>query len=153
MIRRMVELFANSGDLDQTLHSVAYDLGQHCLPVSCLGVSSLQWVKVKQDVSRSVMISNVQRSFSYQRCLVVSFCLSVLFRVYKLSLHWKYSATTLTLSTLWVLPDKLLVIFSYFSPNIGFDLSCKLSPLHEVSKPIFLRKKNKNKKIVQIVVW
>ena len=44
----MVELFANSGDPDQTQHSVASDLGLHCLPVSCLGVSSLQWVKVFQ---------------------------------------------------------------------------------------------------------
>ena len=34
----MVELFAN-------MHSVASDLGLHCLPVTRLGVSSLQWVK------------------------------------------------------------------------------------------------------------
>ena len=42
----MVELFANSGDSDQMLHSVASDLRLHCLPVACLRVSSLQWVKV-----------------------------------------------------------------------------------------------------------
>ena len=41
----MVELFANSGDPDQTPHSVASDLGLHCLPVTLLGVSRLQWVK------------------------------------------------------------------------------------------------------------
>ena len=41
----MVELFANSGDPDQTLHSVASDLGMHCLSVTRLGVSSLQWIK------------------------------------------------------------------------------------------------------------
>ena len=41
----MVELFANSGDPDQTPRSAASDLGLHCLPVTCLGVSSLQWVK------------------------------------------------------------------------------------------------------------
>ena len=40
----MVELFANSGDLDQTPHSVLSDLGLHCLSVTHLGVSSLQWV-------------------------------------------------------------------------------------------------------------
>ena len=28
----MVELFANSGDPDQTPHSAASDLGLHCLP-------------------------------------------------------------------------------------------------------------------------
>ena len=41
----MVELFANSGDPDQTPRSAASDLGLHCLPVIRLGVSSLQWVK------------------------------------------------------------------------------------------------------------
>ena len=40
----MVELFANSGDPDQAPHSVASDLGLQCLPVTRLGVSSLQWV-------------------------------------------------------------------------------------------------------------
>ena len=41
----MVELFANSGDPDEMPHSAALDLGLHCLPVTHLGVSSLQWVK------------------------------------------------------------------------------------------------------------
>ena len=40
----MVELFANSGDPDQ-MHSAASDLGLHCLPVTLLGVTRLQWVK------------------------------------------------------------------------------------------------------------
>ena len=40
----MIELFANSGDPD--LHSAASDLGLHCLPVTLLGVSRLQWVNV-----------------------------------------------------------------------------------------------------------
>ena len=41
----MVILFANSGDPDQTPRSAASDLGLHCLPVTLLGVSRLQWVK------------------------------------------------------------------------------------------------------------
>ena len=41
---KMAKLFANSGDPDQTLHSAASDLGLHCLPVTHLGVSRLQWV-------------------------------------------------------------------------------------------------------------
>ena len=41
----MVVLFANSGDPDQMPHSAASDLGLHCLPISLLGVSRLQWVK------------------------------------------------------------------------------------------------------------
>ena len=40
----MVELFANSGDPDQMPRSAASDLGLHCLPVTLLGVSRLQWV-------------------------------------------------------------------------------------------------------------
>ena len=40
----MVDLFANSGDPDQMPHSVASDLGVHCLPITLLGVSRLQWV-------------------------------------------------------------------------------------------------------------
>ena len=39
----MVELFANSGS-DQTLQNMASDPGLYCLPVTSLGVSSLQWV-------------------------------------------------------------------------------------------------------------
>ena len=41
----MVELFANSGDPDQTPHSAASDLGLQCLSVTLLGVSRLQCVK------------------------------------------------------------------------------------------------------------
>ena len=38
----MVELYANTGDPDQTPHSAASDLGLHCLPIILLGVSRLQ---------------------------------------------------------------------------------------------------------------
>ena len=44
--RKMVKLFANSGDPDQTPHSAASDLGLHCLLMSLLQVSRLQWVKI-----------------------------------------------------------------------------------------------------------
>ena len=42
----MAKLFANSGDPDQTPHSAASDLGLHCLPITLLRVSRLQWVKL-----------------------------------------------------------------------------------------------------------
>ena len=45
----MTKLFANSGDPDQTPHSAVFDdfdLGLHCLPITILLVSRLQWVKV-----------------------------------------------------------------------------------------------------------
>ena len=41
----MAKLFANSGDPDQTPRSAASDLGLHCLPITLLRVSGLQWVK------------------------------------------------------------------------------------------------------------
>ena len=40
----MAKLFANSGDPDQMPHSAASDLGLHCLPITLLCVSRLQWV-------------------------------------------------------------------------------------------------------------
>ena len=43
----MIQLFANSGDPDQTPHIAASDLGLHCLPNTLLGISRLQWVKKK----------------------------------------------------------------------------------------------------------
>ena len=42
----MAKLFANSEDPDQMLHSAMSDLDLHCLPVTLLGVSQLQWVKL-----------------------------------------------------------------------------------------------------------
>ena len=39
--RKMVELFANSGDPDQMPHSAASDLGLHCLSNTLSGVSRL----------------------------------------------------------------------------------------------------------------
>ena len=41
----MDTLFANSEDPDQMPHSAASDVGLHCLSVTLLGVSRLQWAK------------------------------------------------------------------------------------------------------------
>ena len=53
----MAKLFANSGDPDQTPHSAASDPGLHCLPLTLLRVSRLQWVNLtgltKDDNSHS----------------------------------------------------------------------------------------------------
>ena len=43
-IMKIVELYANNGDPDQTPRSAAPDLGLHYVPVTRLGVSRLQWV-------------------------------------------------------------------------------------------------------------
>ena len=49
--RKMVELFANCGDPDQTPRSAASDLGLRCLPVTRLEVSSIQRVNSSSDKS------------------------------------------------------------------------------------------------------
>ena len=43
----MAKLFANSEDPDQTPCSVASDLGLHCLLITLLWMSRIQWIKVK----------------------------------------------------------------------------------------------------------
>ena len=58
----MFELFANSGDPDQILHSAASDLALHCMPITLLGVSRLQWVKDSgQSFLRQSAISNMRK--------------------------------------------------------------------------------------------
>ena len=46
-LKKMVELFSNSGDSDQTPRSAASDLGLHFLLVTRVGFSSVQRVKSK----------------------------------------------------------------------------------------------------------
>ena len=70
----MVELFANSGDPDQTPRSAASDLGLHCLLVTRLGISSLQWVKVLSPFTKLKIVATrflAQISYSVcQLCLI-----------------------------------------------------------------------------------
>ena len=50
--RIKAKLFANSGDPDQMLQNAASDLGLHCLPITHLGVSRLQWVDDSTPMAR-----------------------------------------------------------------------------------------------------
>ena len=52
----MVELFASSGDPDQTPLSAASDLGLHCLPVTRSGVSGPQLVEM-DTLSREATVT------------------------------------------------------------------------------------------------
>ena len=45
--KKVAKLFANSGDPDQTPRYAASGLGLHCLPVTLLRVSRIQWVNDK----------------------------------------------------------------------------------------------------------
>ena len=49
----MFQLLSNSGDPDQTLHSLASDLGLQCLPNTLLGVSRLQRVKTTSPMRKN----------------------------------------------------------------------------------------------------
>ena len=62
--RKIPKLFANSGDPDQTQHYAASDLGLHCLPITLLRVSRLQWIK-----GGTMLIAGVACK---RRCLVES---------------------------------------------------------------------------------
>ena len=56
----MVKLFANSGDPDQMpSHSAASNLGLHCLPVTHLGVSSLQLVKKHEQHKKQNFLAKI----------------------------------------------------------------------------------------------
>ena len=65
----MAELYANSGDLDQTPRSVAFDLCLHCLPITLLGVPRLQRVKCAKVIAKQDNIYLFEREnselFSY----------------------------------------------------------------------------------------
>ena len=42
----MIELVTNSGDPDQMPQNAASDLGLHCLPITLLGVSRLNGLRI-----------------------------------------------------------------------------------------------------------
>ena len=51
----MAEVFANREDPDPMPRSAASDLGLHCLPITLLGVSRIQWVKKQLLFQRKKM--------------------------------------------------------------------------------------------------
>ena len=64
----MAKLFANSGDTDQKPHSAASDLGLHCLPITLLEMSKLQWVKKEYSwlsLSQTLMIQTIAKDKEY----------------------------------------------------------------------------------------
>ena len=50
----MAKLFANSGDPDQMPHTVASDLGLHCLPITLLRAPDYNRLKEKVTLIRFV---------------------------------------------------------------------------------------------------
>ena len=65
-IEKIAKLFANSGDPDQMPHSAASDLGLHCLQITLLQVSRLQWVKKTKQIAKMLIGSKTQHTEKQQ---------------------------------------------------------------------------------------
>ena len=66
-LRKMAKLFANSEDPDQMPHSAASDLGLHCLPITLLRVSQLQWVKGMLETYRQQSPGSIVQKIDHER--------------------------------------------------------------------------------------
>ena len=66
----MIELFANSGEADQVRGSAASALGLHCLPITHLGVSRLQWAKdtFSNDMLKLKLNKKQQKKKKEEKC-------------------------------------------------------------------------------------
>ena len=54
-LEKMAKLFANSGDPDQTLHSAAFNLCLHCLPITFFWLKEIfekQYLLLAQNIPR-----------------------------------------------------------------------------------------------------
>ena len=67
-LRKLVELFANSGDPDQMPGYVASDLGLCCLPITLLWVFRLQCVKNVSVLQSAIQIRCLLSEFG--QCIV-----------------------------------------------------------------------------------
>ena len=69
----MTEYLQIMEPLDQIPHSAAYDLGLHCLPITLLGVSRLQWVKaLSRIVEDGILFFYYYYYFSEKKRLDIS---------------------------------------------------------------------------------
>ena len=89
--------------------------------------------------SADVQSQSVQADLSLRTSFIVGFAMHRLMR--------ELFVQTLTLSTLGTIFSRrhFEIFFSFFQGNI-ICTSCKLSPLHEMSNPVFLVMKRKKKK-------
>ena len=99
-------------------------------------------------ISADVQSQSVQADPSLRTSFIVGFAMHSLMR--------ELFVQTLTLSTLGTIFSRrhFEIFFSFFQENI-ICTSCKLSPLHETSNPVFLvmkREKKKKRKQIQSVV-
>ena len=60
-----------SGDPDQMPHSLASDLGWHCLPITRLEVSSLQWVNCYKRTCPNISGNYCRATGSFSKVTIV----------------------------------------------------------------------------------
>ena len=97
--------------------------------------------------SADVQSQSVQADPSHRTNFIVGFAMRRLMR--------ELFVQTLTLSTLGTIFSRrhFEIFFSFFQENI-IRTSCKLSPLHETTNPVFLvMKRKKRKRIQSVVCW
>ena len=63
----ITDFYVNSVDPDQMPHSVASDLGLHCLPMSLLWDTRLKWVKTSLTSKVSNLHLMIANDFSVRR--------------------------------------------------------------------------------------
>ena len=114
---------------------VAQDVLLH--PV-IIGGTHLAKALIRLMTSADVQSQSVQVDPSLRTSFIVCFAMHRLMR--------ELFVQTLTLSTLGTIFSRrhFKIFFSFFQENIIYT-SCKLSPLHETSNPVFLVKKRKKK--------
>ena len=132
----MAILLANSGDPDQTPRSAASDLGLHCLPITFLVVSRLQWVKINQNPSLMQSLQNhmykmrLNRIFGLGEALLMNIhnvCLNGEIKRFYPRIFTKYSLTSPLIylqahSSMLTAPSLGVVMFS------GHGLHSKFRP-------------------------
>ena len=112
------------------LHSAASDRGLHCLPVTCLGVSSLQWVKGKSNMfeecfwnesSWCKILSKLDEKQKRKLSMVWDFqkCLMIVVGYYGFTLVVRVSVQPSVLRpSIFSFQDDKLSKYNGFSPNL-----------------------------------
>ena len=75
--------FCNSGDPDQMPHTVASDLGMHCLPMSHKKDARLIWVKPKQSSNNNHGFKRISIKFMSSFKDTQILCLWLVLQIYR----------------------------------------------------------------------
>ena len=117
----MVEVFANSGYPD-TPHSAASDLGLHCLPITRLGFSRQQWVKI--SVGSNQVPKSIQVHAGY-KCLIIIITYLRKMVLYNLLPSFTFKFSTLVYGSCWKISCDIIAISVPFTRFTKSSITCK----------------------------